>query len=292
MDFAVEAYLEKNLVAPYVGMILATTIYGVTCLQTFIFFGSGRADGCYLKATIAFLCSTVGSRIADTVHEALIAHTLYIYISSSYHNRAILYRPPWSTLVQMYFAAASDFTIRLIYSRRIYILLVLREKKTLAYLLVAIINSLSIASTGLAFAFATIGGLGCCAAADFIIAISLSVLLISSRTGIPRSDSMISFLVALAINTGLLTSLCALGCLIAFAVSSSTMIYFGFYILLTKLYFNALLASLNARGIAKGIADGTSAGRIPALRVLPGFHRTKGDSDFVDLSSIQNDRER
>ncbi|CAA7267779.1 unnamed protein product [Cyclocybe aegerita] len=112
------------------------------CGATFIFFGSGRADGRYLKSTIALLW------IADTVHEALIAHTLYIYISSSYHNRAILYRPPWSTLVQMYFAAASDFAIRLIYSRRIYILLALREKKTLAYLLVAIINLLSIASTG------------------------------------------------------------------------------------------------------------------------------------------------
>ncbi|KAJ7826140.1 hypothetical protein B0H13DRAFT_2374531 [Mycena leptocephala] len=54
------------------------------------------------------------------------------------------------------------------------------------------------------------------------------------------------------INTGLLTSLCAVASLISLIVSPTTLVYASFYFCIGRLYSNALLASLNARDIIRG----------------------------------------
>ncbi|KAF5319718.1 hypothetical protein D9619_008607 [Psilocybe cf. subviscida] len=84
-------------------------------------------------------------------------------------------------------------------------------------------------------------------AADSTVAISLCALLFHSRTGIKRTDSIVRILMAFSINTGLLTSICALACLITYAIWPKNFIFIGFYFVLSKLYVNSLLASLNAR---------------------------------------------
>ncbi|KAJ3484411.1 hypothetical protein NLI96_g5671 [Meripilus lineatus] len=64
---------------------------------------------------------------------------------------------------------------------------------------------------------------------------------------IPRTQTVIRTLIIYAINTGALTSLSAISCLIAFAASPSTPIFQVFYLILPELYLNSLLATLNAR---------------------------------------------
>ncbi|KAJ3508008.1 hypothetical protein NLJ89_g5992 [Agrocybe chaxingu] len=232
-------------------------------------------------------------RVADTVHIGLNAHNLYFSLVSNCGNIYTLAGLPRSGLAQMYVAATSDFIIRLIYSGRIY--LFLKEQKVLACSLLAIITLFSVGSTAIAFALASLGftlttylefhrlswalysGLAACVAADFFIAVSLSTLLIQCRTGFHRMDSTISFLVALAINTGLVTSICALGRLIAYALLPDSLIYFGVYILLTKLYFNALLASLNSRGMAQSRSIATTG------ITRPEFFKMKETSDVASL---------
>ncbi|KAJ3508096.1 hypothetical protein NLJ89_g5940 [Agrocybe chaxingu] len=200
------------------------------------------------------------------------------------------------------------------YSLGGYFFVILKKYKTLAYTLFIVINLLSISATGefnrifpffrailssrpvevSASVFASLGfklrsyfrfreiawalysGFGCSSAADTFIAISLSTFLIRSRTGVQRTDSMLSFLLALTINTGLLTrygyfsyfyglslnlviarlySICALGCLVTFAVWPNNLTFFGIFIPLNKLYLNSLLASLNARGVIGSMAN-------------------------------------
>ncbi|EIW58226.1 uncharacterized protein TRAVEDRAFT_85367, partial [Trametes versicolor FP-101664 SS1] len=85
------------------------------------------------------------------------------------------------------------------------------------------------------------------ASGDLIIAIAQCRVLWSLRTGLRRSNMILRSLMAYSINTGLLTSLCALAALISFGCDHSNFIYFAFYFVLSKLYVNALLAQLNAR---------------------------------------------
>jgi len=50
-----------------------------------------------------------------------------------------------------------------------------------------------------------------------------------------------------AINSGLLTTICAAACLITYAVWPSEFIFIGVYFTLSKLFLNSLLATLNGR---------------------------------------------
>ncbi|KAI0324067.1 hypothetical protein GY45DRAFT_1216099, partial [Cubamyces sp. BRFM 1775] len=83
---------------------------------------------------------------------------------------------------------------------------------------------------------------------DFLIATSMCVLLAKQRYGVfKQMDHTVRILIMYSINTGALTTLCTLICLITYAVSPHTFIYIVFYFLLPKLLLNSVLATFNAR---------------------------------------------
>jgi len=93
------------------------------------------------------------------------------------------------------------------------------------------------------------------ATADVIIAATLVIMLNRSRTGFSKSDTMINKLILFVVNTGLLTSCCAIASLISLVASPRTLIYASFYFCIGRLYSNSLLATLNARRILRGRVD-------------------------------------
>ncbi|KAF8968561.1 hypothetical protein BDZ97DRAFT_1799051 [Flammula alnicola] len=105
--------------------------------------------------------------------------------------------------------------------------------------------------------------------ADSLVAISLCVLLFKSRTGLQRTDSILTILMAFSINTGLLTSICALACLITYAIWPQRFIFMGIYFALSKLYVNSLLASLNARGTLRSKDERVSSLRSTRFEAMP-----------------------
>ncbi|PCH42546.1 hypothetical protein WOLCODRAFT_53627, partial [Wolfiporia cocos MD-104 SS10] len=90
-------------------------------------------------------------------------------------------------------------------------------------------------------------GLGSVAFGDCLIAVALTVLLSRRRTGFSRTDSVIRLLMLYSIETGTLTSLCAISCLVTSATMQSGLVYMSIYFVLSELFLNSLLASLNAR---------------------------------------------
>jgi hypothetical protein len=95
------------------------------------------------------------------------------------------------------------------------------------------------------------------AVGDVLIAAVLCIVLHRSRTGFHRSDTMINKLIVFAVNTGLLTSICAVASLISIVVAGNTFLYICFYFSLGRLYSNSLLATLNARNMIRAAADNT-----------------------------------
>ena len=72
------------------------------------------------------------------------------------------------------------------------------------------------------------------AVADSVIAISLVVLLHRTRSGFRRSDSTINRLIVFTINTGLVTSVCAiLGLVLGFVLFESLLFMF-FYLSIAR----------------------------------------------------------
>ena len=72
------------------------------------------------------------------------------------------------------------------------------------------------------------------ALADASIALVLVYLLQSSRSGFKRSDTIINRLIAFAINTGLITGVCAIISLITGLTLPNTLVYIMFYVTLSR----------------------------------------------------------
>ncbi|KAJ3933824.1 MAG: hypothetical protein NXY57DRAFT_997241 [Lentinula lateritia] len=89
------------------------------------------------------------------------------------------------------------------------------------------------------------------AVADTYIAGLLTLLLHTSRTGFQRSDSIINKLIIFSINTGALTSLCAIASMLSILLAPATFIYISFFFCMGRLYANSLLATLNIRTLIR-----------------------------------------
>jgi len=93
---------------------------------------------------------------------------------------------------------------------------------------------------------------------DVLITTSICVLLNHNRSGFKSSDSLINTLMAYTINTGILTSLCAMACLVSFAIWPHTFIFVAIFFVLGKLYVNTILAVLNTRSFLRTRKMGVS----------------------------------
>ncbi|KAA1470993.1 hypothetical protein DENSPDRAFT_880125 [Dentipellis sp. KUC8613] len=101
---------------------------------------------------------------------------------------------------------------------------------------------------------------------DAIITVSL-VACLRRKTGFSSTDNLTSRLVRMTVQTGLATTTFALGTVIAFLVSSSTL-HLAFGLPLSKLYTNSLLSSLNARGNWSEEGLGTSGNGGAAIKTI------------------------
>ncbi|KDQ24897.1 hypothetical protein PLEOSDRAFT_32935, partial [Pleurotus ostreatus PC15] len=93
--------------------------------------------------------------------------------------------------------------------------------------------------------------LGSAVFADVFIAATLCFFLSTRRTGFKSTDNLVNTMMVYSINTGLLTSVCAMACFITYAIWPQDFVFIGIYFTLSKLYLNSLLATLNARTLMR-----------------------------------------
>ncbi|KAJ3735531.1 hypothetical protein DFJ43DRAFT_1058122 [Lentinula guzmanii] len=203
--------------------------------------------------------------IADTLHQALIAHTVYTYLITNFGNALELGNTVWSLLAEVLVNGFTAVFVQSFLAHRVWQLSNGNMWISIpAYLLVA-------AEFVSVFVFAVIGltrvhtfvelaeilkGLSItvnvlAAVGDTYIAGLLTLLLHTSRTGFRRSDSIINKLIIFSINTGALTSLCAIASMLSILLAPETFIYISFFFCMGRLYANSLLATLNVRSLIR-----------------------------------------
>ncbi|KAF5367942.1 hypothetical protein D9758_004499 [Tetrapyrgos nigripes] len=107
------------------------------------------------------------------------------------------------------------------------------------------------------------------AVCDTGIAISLCYFLQQKRTGYKRTDEIIDHLMLFSINSGLLTSLTSIACLITYLIVPKTWVYIALCFLISRLYANTFLNALNSRHILQSDDNDMDT------PVLPKFHSTE-----------------
>ncbi|PPR02174.1 hypothetical protein CVT24_011362 [Panaeolus cyanescens] len=84
-------------------------------------------------------------------------------------------------------------------------------------------------------------------AMDLVMVLAQLYLFQKSRTGLARTDCIIRDLMMYTVNTGMVVLLDATLGIITYAARPDDLIFFSFYLLSSKLYISAYLATLNAR---------------------------------------------
>ncbi|KAL4249314.1 hypothetical protein ABKN59_007023 [Abortiporus biennis] len=248
------AKLNDTIGALFIGTIITAIFYGVTCDQAFTYFiQSKRRDTWILQSLVALLW------ILNTIDIGFIAHIVYYYTIKNYDNSAALLSETWTAPGFNVLANVNDLFIRGIFIYRVW-----KLSKNLPVTIILWFGNISISALGFALAarIAIIGNLtqldkvgwllytqfSLVCVIDTAIALALCIILARMKTGFNRTDSQIQTLMMFSIHTGALTSIVAIVIVITYAAMPHNFIYIGIYLSLPRLYFNALLAMLNARG--------------------------------------------
>ncbi|KAA1465967.1 hypothetical protein DENSPDRAFT_4150 [Dentipellis sp. KUC8613] len=247
--------LDATFGAMFIGVILAATLYGVTCLQTWSYFRDYPEDTWRIKTLVLAVF------ISDTVHQALITQSIYEYLVTHYFDPTYLGLINRTLLIEVLFNGFTAVMVQSYFILRIWRLSKGKLWLTIPVIVCAIAQFLVTViytAKGLKLTgfdeLTDIQGLsisinGTTVATDISIAAILCGLLHGSRTGFRRTDNMINKLMIFSVNTGLLTSIDAV-CSLAFVVAfPHKLIYVCFFFCLGRLYSNSLLGTLNFRKV-------------------------------------------
>ncbi|KAI0643753.1 hypothetical protein C8Q79DRAFT_1002351 [Trametes meyenii] len=227
------AALDSTMGPLLIGVILAAMYY---------YFTRYPRDPWHIKLLVTVVWTT------DSIHQALISHSVYWYLITEYGNPQALFMLTRSIIIEVLFNGFTGVFVQIFFAARIW-----KLSGGKLYLVIPV----AILITGdlhyHTFADLTqIKGLSIsinvfAAAGDVVIATILCTILHFSRTGFSKSNTLINRLMVFAVNTGLLTSICACLSLITILSLPNTFIYITFFFLVGRLYCNSLMATLNAR---------------------------------------------
>ncbi|KAH8994301.1 hypothetical protein EDB86DRAFT_3168260, partial [Lactarius hatsudake] len=103
---------------------------------------------------------------------------------------------------------------------------------------------------------------------DVFTAASLSYFLHKMRTGFKRSDTLINRLIIYSVNTGALTSIFSAAVLVLYNLMPSNLIYVTLYFILSKLFTNSCVGTLNTRRFIHGKGTGCKEATIPTFLMV------------------------
>ncbi|KAF4576225.1 hypothetical protein EYR36_004202 [Pleurotus pulmonarius] len=257
--------IDNTMGAALIGCILAAALYGVSTVQTFFYFTHYSRDPWYTQQIVLAVW------VFDTLHQALITHTVYHYVISNYFNPIALGNMIWSILLEV---LVNGFIGLIVQSYLMHRIWRLSGKKLWPLFLIGpfilgefVFTILSLQMTTFA-ELTSLKGLSMtvnvlAAAGDLLISICLVLMLHKRRTGFKKSNTIISRLIIFTINTGLLTTMCAIASLISILVWDATLIYVTFFFCIGRFYANTLLATLNARSIIRNVGEEVDTNSVP-----------------------------
>ncbi|KAG8927506.1 hypothetical protein FRC03_011812 [Tulasnella sp. 419] len=227
-------------------------LYGILCLQTYIYYLSFPNDSRNFKIVVYFLF------ICDTIQTIMSTHNAWYFLSSGWGDTYVLTHPGWSWIAVPLFTGIVSAVVQLFFGWRIW-------KLSGSYILsgvvvvLALIQSTAAIVSGVWFELLedttkvgvlrppAIVWLAGSAIVDVIITASLVTYLARSSTGFTDTDDIIAKLIRMTVETGACTTTAAILELVLFLVYQTTNLYMIPALPLAKLYTNTLLASLNSR---------------------------------------------
>ncbi|KAL7277632.1 hypothetical protein ACG7TL_008559 [Trametes sanguinea] len=265
--------LNVTVGALLVGVLVTAVGYGITTLQTYMYMNRFPKDPWYIRWTVWSLL------ILDTSHIVLSWHMTYYYLIINFNNPPALDNSVWSFNITVVVTAVITVIVHCFYARRVFISVALDGPPDFVLKKLALLPIKIPAEVGT--------GLGAGTLADIIITSSLVYFLREHKSGFNQYVTL-DKIIYWTVNNGLLTSVVGLVVIVTFSVMPDNMVFLGVHLLLSKLYANSLLATLNFRQAQRGRGldtDGTSA-----INVDSTFGRSPRSRTTIQFSDVNSSK--
>ncbi|KIY72933.1 hypothetical protein CYLTODRAFT_485909 [Cylindrobasidium torrendii FP15055 ss-10] len=250
----------------FIGFAFNLILYGIMIMQTYVYFATYKQDNKWMKLFVILLFSL------DTANTAFDFAYLYECFVAHYGDTAYLAKATWvfatdpaltgiiATLVQIFFGwRIKVLTGGYWLAGPVFVLAILGLVGALATAIEAAAIH-PVFTEFQSFQSVVILWLASESVCDILITAILVLHLAckKKKTGFQQSDDIVDKIIRLTVQTGLITSVCALIDLVTF-LAIPTGIHLIFNFPLAKLYACSLVSSMNSRGGGKGIST-TSGG--------------------------------
>jgi len=238
-------------------LIFSSMLYGVMLTQTYKYYQRFRRDPFLIK----LLVFTVW--LLNTLSMFFIGHSSWYYLVTN-GPRGI---STWSLNVELALSVAISGISESFLAFRVYRLSGGKYWLTIILLSFALMHFVSgqvaaiellLLDSSARFSSVMVPSvlrLSSAAICDTAIAASLTYFLDKKRTGFKRSDEIINYLILFSINSGLATSLISVASLVTYLVVPKLWIYTALCFLISRLYANTFLCSLNSRQILLNVEN-------------------------------------
>ncbi|KAL1748298.1 hypothetical protein HDZ31DRAFT_12554, partial [Schizophyllum fasciatum] len=109
--------LDNLLGAGFIGILISAVVFGVTCLQIYLYYTEhAERDSSTFRTFIGLLFA------ADALHQAFLAAAYYHYTVSNYGLYLTLARPHWTLLSSIFPGVIVSYSVQLCYAGRVYLL--------------------------------------------------------------------------------------------------------------------------------------------------------------------------
>ncbi|KII93985.1 hypothetical protein PLICRDRAFT_411716 [Plicaturopsis crispa FD-325 SS-3] len=245
--------LDATIGALEIGTVISLSLFGACTVQAYVYYRNFPDDNRVVKALVASIWTL------ELVHTILVTHALYIITVKNYGHPEILLTPPKSLFVSVFFSGfitplCQAFFAQRVHavSRKLWIALICYAVLFVRFLAIMSLSGLGVNTPNIAL-FEThnrwlilvvlITG----AVADVLIAGSLCFFLLKKRSSLfAHTARTIDRLIALTLETSLLTCLTTLAMLILF-LTMTNFVWLGIFVVTSRIFSNCFLASLNAR---------------------------------------------
>ncbi|KAK1233521.1 hypothetical protein PQX77_003332 [Marasmius sp. AFHP31] len=263
-----------------IGVFMNMILFGILIMQTLFYYQTYSRDTMWMRLFVGLSASNPQiPSLHDHVNQ--VAYLFILETANSAFDMAMMYEPliagfgsneavakfPTLFMTEPILMALIAFPIQLFFAWRI-------QRVTGIWWISAIIALLALTScaggiwtgvmVGVVKTFARkpelhtpalVWFLTSCVA-DVLITISLVRSLSQRKTGFTVTDSVIDKIIRTTVQTGMITAICAIGDVVFFMTLERTALNFIWDLMLSKLYANCLLSTLNSRASLRGDLSG------------------------------------
>ncbi|KAF7296257.1 Glycoside hydrolase [Mycena chlorophos] len=258
-----ETAADPTLGAIEVGILVAVCLFGALCVQTVLYFTRFPWDPVLLKVLVFVVWAL------DLAHTVLICRSIYEVTVSDYaHPASLANELPTGLAIAGFLSGVIGplqqawFAYRVHrFSRRLTIPLIslalCAARLALSVALLALVLRVAEPGAGISVTtFSAPDGPGTVMEALLVLGAANDMLLVCALCyylsrwrgeGVQRVNRLVTRLMYASIETGLLTSFCAIALVICFVKMRDNFVWVGLSVVLCKLFSNSLLFTLNTR---------------------------------------------